>query len=133
MMASEHTANTPGTRVRRRCQLARTTLGSCGIDGEASCTSCPTDFPSLSLMKPPPKIESPTGRGIRRATHAYPAPAGAPKPLIRPLGNGRYVCESLHGPEERRYRHVGFGGSATYAWNGWVSRLESIKARGAQW
>lgn len=123
----------------RRCKMRDSRFGACDRARMAVCgMDCPTDFPSLSLMKLP-RIEAPTGRGIRHDHHAYPAPEGAPRPRIRLLGGiGRrtYVCASLHEhhlDKGRFYQHVGFGGTEINAWNAWVSRLESIKARGAQW
>lgn len=125
--AIERRFNAKATRVQRpfdgvvptmrRCR-EKDAHTECSLARMASCTKCPTDFPALSLMKGYP--------------HAYPAPNGAPKPRIRligGIGNRTYVCASLHGPADQQHQHVGFGSTARFAWNAWVSRLESILAR----
>lgn len=119
MTAREQTMNTRGTFVPRRCEMAKSPAGACPPENMTACGLCPNDFPSLSLMQP--RIEAPTGRGIRRATVANPAPEGAPRPRIRCIG-GTYECKS-------GLFDVGYGGTAIYAWNAWVSRFTSVRAR----
>lgn len=79
-----------------------------------------TSVHGLLLESPmTPRIEAPTGRGIRMAMHAYPAPEDAPRPRITPIGGGKYRCKSGI--------YEGFGSTPVYAWNAWVSRLTSIR------